>query len=110
MDIPDSLASPATKGAKDGLDFLSINQRARRYPRMRIIAEPVFWTKVHLDLLQCSFSGPCLAPSSAITFVDEKPERLQRGFDNFFGSINPRDNEVFIRGIMVWRGGPLQIL
>ncbi|KAM4063739.1 hypothetical protein HRG_012512 [Hirsutella rhossiliensis] len=70
---------PKLSRLNDGIGALSIHQRARRYPRARIISEPLLWTKLHLDLLRCGFEGPRPAPPVVMKLDDpEDNERMQR--------------------------------
>ncbi|KAI0903149.1 hypothetical protein F4823DRAFT_619766 [Ustulina deusta] len=45
-----------------GLGALSVYARTRRHPQTRIIVKPLLWTKLQLELLQCTFSEPLHAP------------------------------------------------
>ncbi|KJZ75851.1 hypothetical protein HIM_04675 [Hirsutella minnesotensis 3608] len=55
---------PDSQSVED-VDDLSLYQRARRYPRSHIIVEPLLWTKLQLDLLQCTLPALVLhRPSS----------------------------------------------
>lgn len=75
----------ATSKTPSGLEALSIRERARRHPRSRIVVEPLLWTKQHLELLQCAFSGPYPAPPQAIMKLDYPGDaRRQRGFERDF--------------------------
>ncbi|KJZ69314.1 hypothetical protein HIM_11292 [Hirsutella minnesotensis 3608] len=110
METPRSQQSeyPTMTRATDRVDALSIHQRARRYPRSRIIAEPLLWTKLHLELLQCTFAGPCSAPLVIMELDNPDRERIQRGFDASFKGSWSRDRERAMRCILSAFNSPLE--
>ncbi|KAF4510595.1 hypothetical protein G6O67_002472 [Ophiocordyceps sinensis] len=76
--------------AADGVDALSIHQRAGRYPRSRIIVEPLVWTRLQLELLHCSFFGPFPAPPVVMELDNPDGERTQSRFaGNFKDCLTP---------------------
>ncbi|RDA87544.1 hypothetical protein CP532_4007 [Ophiocordyceps camponoti-leonardi (nom. inval.)] len=73
------------------MEALSIYESARRVPRKRVLVEPVFWTRLHLDLLSCRFSH-CNPPPpimmdlpSTATECEEarRRNRFNRAFESF---------------------------
>ncbi|ODA84399.1 hypothetical protein RJ55_02924 [Drechmeria coniospora] len=53
---------------------LSIAQILRLHCRERLLVRPSLWTDRHLELLQCSFSGPSPAPCTPTPVLFEKQD------------------------------------
>ncbi|KAL7791939.1 hypothetical protein V8C37DRAFT_140108 [Trichoderma ceciliae] len=70
-------SSPTESGSRPAA--LSLYGIARRYCREEILVSPLRWTGRHLELLQCSFSGPLPEPVTAaatsVTEADYSDER-----------------------------------
>ncbi|OAA33900.1 hypothetical protein NOR_08753 [Metarhizium rileyi] len=57
----DTLRSP---NRRPDAEALSIYELVRRQPRKRILIEPLLWTRLHLDILSCTFSQSNPAPQA----------------------------------------------
>ncbi|EQK99753.1 hypothetical protein G6O67_005602 [Ophiocordyceps sinensis] len=106
METPERSASQVT----DDVDRLSLYQRARRYPRSRIIVEPLLWTKLQLDLLQCTFTGPHPAPPVIMELDNPAHEDIYKDFAWSFSRPRPRDRPDAMRAIFCSFGGLLRPL
>lgn len=90
-----------------GLGTLSIHDRARRRPRSRVIVEPLFWTKLQLDLLRCTFRGPFPEPP-AIMKLNYPGDACRQGlFERYFRG-GYYDREAAVRGLLGESEVPLQ--
>lgn len=56
---------------------LSLHGRLRRFPRLRILVQPLLWTPLHLELLGCVFTGPSPAPDAAMQLSYPDDARFQ---------------------------------
>ncbi|KAM5353092.1 hypothetical protein ACJZ2D_017026 [Fusarium nematophilum] len=97
----------ATSRTTSGLEALSIHQRARRHPRSRIV-EPLLWTKLQLELLRCTFSGPCPAPPAIMKLEYPSDASRRETFETYFMGGRYRDREDAVRLLMGGLDGPLQ--
>ncbi|KAM4054674.1 hypothetical protein HRG_005498 [Hirsutella rhossiliensis] len=106
METPPPPELPDSQSTED-VDNLSLYQRARRYPRSRIIVEPLLWTKLQLDLLQCTFTGPCPAPPVVIELDNPYNERMYKAFAAAFRDRRLRDRPDAVRYLLGAYNSPL---
>ncbi|POR34705.1 Uncharacterized protein TPAR_05095 [Tolypocladium paradoxum] len=90
METPASRLSGSKASSKFPFcpEALSIHERARRQPRTRILVEPLFWTKLHLDLLCCTFSECSLAPPTIMNLDIAGDDRKLRRFERDFAAYD----------------------
>ncbi|POR34195.1 Uncharacterized protein TPAR_05588 [Tolypocladium paradoxum] len=100
--------SAATSKTPSGLETLSIHERARCRPRSRIVVEPLLWTKLQLELLGCSFSGPCPAPPAIMKLEYPSDARRRQTFEAYFTGNRHNDREGAMRCLMGGIDGPLE--
>ncbi|PNY29995.1 Uncharacterized protein TCAP_00060 [Tolypocladium capitatum] len=103
--LSDFAATPKTPS---GLEALSIHQRARRHPRSRIVVEPLLWTKLQLELLRCTFSGPFPAPLAIMKLEYPSDADCTETFEAFFLGGRYRDREDAVRYLLGGMYGPLE--
>ncbi|RCI15175.1 hypothetical protein L249_6882 [Ophiocordyceps polyrhachis-furcata BCC 54312] len=94
-------------------EALSIYESARGQPRKRILVEPLLWTRLHLEILSCTFSHCSPAPPAMMhlpsTEDARQDARLRRDFERFFfGYRNLRvAKEGVLRGHLCDEPSPL---
>ncbi|EFY88895.1 hypothetical protein MAC_04989 [Metarhizium acridum CQMa 102] len=81
---PASGTGPLSETPSD-LENLSIIARCRRFPRFRVLVNPLFWTKLQVELLGCTFTRPHVAP----------PTLVMRGLDSgeVFRPVKTKDGK-----------------
>ncbi|KAF4507788.1 hypothetical protein G6O67_004251 [Ophiocordyceps sinensis] len=108
METPSPPPERPDSQTTDDVDNLSLQQRARRYPRSRIIVEPLLWTKLQLDLLQCTFAGPYPAPPVIMELDNPSNERVSRAFAAAFKGLVTRHRSDAMRYIFCAYDGLLK--
>ncbi|KJZ72139.1 hypothetical protein HIM_08404 [Hirsutella minnesotensis 3608] len=104
---------PPSPNRHANAEALSIYESARRQPRKRILLEPLLWTRLHLEILSCTFSqcGPAPPammhlPSTESAFRDASRQRLFERY--FFGNRHLWvAKEGSIRGSLCLEPSPL---
>ena len=89
------------------LESLSFQSRARRYPRLRILVEPLFWTELQLPLLRCAFIGPLPASTASMELSYPGDSRRQTKFEHYFRS---GAKDIAIRCLIGGSEVPLDLL
>ncbi len=94
-----------------GLGALSVYARTRRHPQTRIIVEPLLWTKLQLELLQCTFSEPLHAPPTVMKLNYDDDSDRQRTFAyHMFGSRGYGNRATAVQCLISGPEVPLQYL
>ncbi|KAH8155937.1 hypothetical protein CIB48_g12311 [Xylaria polymorpha] len=92
-----------------GLGALSVYARTRRHPQTRIIVEPLLWTKLQLELLQCTFSEPLHAPPTVMKLNYDDDSDRQRAFAyHMFGSRGYGNRATAVQCLISGPEVPLQ--
>ncbi|KJZ69569.1 hypothetical protein HIM_11031 [Hirsutella minnesotensis 3608] len=80
------MAPPPRSNPHVNAEALSIYESARRQPRKRVLVEPLLWTRLHLEILSCTFSQCSPAPPAMMDIPwTEDPRRVARRFRDFEG-------------------------
>ncbi|RDA91047.1 hypothetical protein CP533_6115 [Ophiocordyceps camponoti-saundersi (nom. inval.)] len=105
---------PPTSNPRANAEALSLYESARRQPRKRILVEPLLWTRLHLEILSCSFGDCRPAPPAMMQLPSPEEPRedacLRQDFERYFlgpsilcGTVK----ETIMRGLLCLKPSPL---
>ncbi|KJZ70584.1 hypothetical protein HIM_10013 [Hirsutella minnesotensis 3608] len=103
------MEQPPSSNQRVNAEALSIYESARRQPRKRILIEPLLWTRLHLEILSCTFSQCSPAPPAMMHLSPTDDAYRVRKFERyFFGNRHLwMVKEGSIRGLLGLEPSPL---